>query len=95
MPHGYSELGVATLDKDSRRDAFGRVTAYSSCMVRAFPRLIWLLLERTNTKPKNATINIGKSRIIHISDGLHGPGWLRGLGLVGVCTSITMDIPST
>ena len=43
----------------------GRATAYSSCRVRALPRLIWFLLERTNTKPKNATINIGKSRIIH------------------------------
>jgi hypothetical protein len=51
--------------------------------------------ERTNTSPMNATINIGKSRIIHSSDGLHGPGWLPGLGMVGVCTSISMDISST
>jgi len=57
--------------------------------------LIWPLLERTNTKPRNATINNGKSRIIHISDGVHGPGWLWGLGLGGVCTSITMDVPFT
>jgi predicted RNase H-like nuclease len=52
--------------------------------------LIWLLRERTNAKPKNARIKIGKTRIIHISDGLHGPGWLPGLGMVGICTRINM-----